>query len=167
MTDAIDVRPAGLADLDTVVAFNRAMAHEAEGLALEEQTLTAGVEWALLHPDSCPYFLAERSGSVVGQCMVTYEWSDWCNGWVWWFQSVYVHPDHRRSGVFRRLFEHVETLARQRGDVRGLRLYVEKANQPAMRTYSALGMRPSGHVVYEYTFGNVTRQYNRPTGCGP
>lgn len=148
MTDAINVRQATISDHKIVVAFNSALALETEGLNLEEATVGAGVRWALEHPDVGPYFLAERSGRVVGQCMVTHEWSDWRNGWLWWFQSVYVHADHRRFGVFRAMFKHVETLAGQRKDVCGLRLYVEKDNSGAMGAYAKLGMHPSGHLVY-------------------
>ena len=31
----------------------------------------------------------------------------------------------------------------------GLRLYVEDSNQPAQRTYQALGMKPGGYSVFE------------------
>ena len=34
-------------------------------------------------------------------------------------------------------------------DVIGLRLYVEDSNQPAQRTYQALGMKPGGYSVFE------------------
>ncbi len=149
MTAELTIRPARPSDLDTVVAFNAAMALETENLELDAATLRRGAAKALDHPDWCDYFIAERDGVVVGQCMVTFEWSDWRDGWLWWFQSVYVHPDHRRGGVFRGLYRFVETRATARDDVRGLRLYVERGNESAMETYRALGMVPSGHVVYE------------------
>jgi GNAT superfamily N-acetyltransferase len=82
--------------------------------------------------------------------MVTFEWSDWENGWLWWFQSVYVDPSARRGGLFRALFEYVEGLARSSPDARGLRLYVMQANAKAKDTYVALGMRASGHEVFEF-----------------
>ncbi len=154
MNQAVNIRGATTSDLDVVVGFNLAMAEETEHKSLDETVLRNGVRWALAHPDSCPYFLAERSGKIVGQCMVTHEWSDWRNGWQWWFQSVYIAPKHRRSGVFRSLYAHVETLARACDDVVGLRLYVEHANETAMQTYAGLGMRPSGHVVYETDWSN-------------
>ena len=37
--------------------------------------------------------VAERDGQVVGQTMITYEWSDWRNGTFWWIQSVYIPPE--------------------------------------------------------------------------
>ena len=71
---------------------------------------------------------------------------------------MYVHLDHRRSGVFRALFRHVETLAAERDDVWGLRLYVENANQRAMETYADLGMSPAGYVVYEKAIAPENRE---------
>ena len=72
------------------------------------------------------YWVAEADGRIVGQLMVTYEWSDWRNGQIWWIQSVYVHGDYRRSGVFSALYRRVEALAKQDPRVCGLRLYVER-----------------------------------------
>jgi len=60
-----------------------------------------------------------------------------------------VRPDCRRHGVFRRLYEHIAAIARQEPEVCGLRLYVERDNRRAIKAYERLGMRPSGHVVYE------------------
>lgn len=161
MTGEITIRQAGAGDLDTIVAFNRSLALETEGLELDAAVLRTGVRKLLVNTDLGPYFLAERGDGVVGQCMVTTEWSDWRNGWLWWFQSVYVHRDHRRSGVFRALFRHVETLAAGQGDVCGLRLYVENANQRAMETYADLGMSPAGYIVYEKA---IDREGLRATG---
>ena len=57
--------------------------------------------------------------------MLTREWSDWRNGWMWWIQSVYVRADARRRGVFRALYRHVYRGGEGRPGVIGLRLYVE------------------------------------------
>ena len=87
------------------------------------------------------YFIAEKDGAIVGQTMVTLEWSDWRNGWMWWIQSVYVRPEARRRGVFRALYDHVLQAARREPAVIGLRLYVEHENQAAQQTYLSLGMQ--------------------------
>jgi ribosomal protein S18 acetylase RimI-like enzyme len=84
--------------------------------------------------------------------MITYEWSDWrCGDW-WWIQSVYVEPAHRRSGVYRALYEHVLELAKATPEVCGMRLYVERENANAQRTYESLGMRDAGYAMYEDEF---------------
>jgi len=138
-----------LNDAEAIARFNRALALETEEKSLDPATVRAGVEKALSRPDLCRYFVAERAGEVVGQLMITYEWSDWRAKVCWWIQSVYVRPDCRRHGVFRRLYEHIAAIARQDPDVCGIRLYVERDNRRAMEAYERLGMRPSGHVVYE------------------
>jgi ribosomal protein S18 acetylase RimI-like enzyme len=80
--------------------------------------------------------------------MVTPEWSDWRNGTVWWIQSVYVAPAHRRRGVYRMLHEHVREAGRAEGVV-GLRLYVDRNNLTAQNTYGVLGMSESRYIMYE------------------
>ena len=76
--------------------------------------LARGVAAALADPDRLRYWVAEdrERAAVVGQAAITREWSDWRNGWIWWFQSVYVHPDHRGRGVFRALHAHIRDAAR-------------------------------------------------------
>jgi ribosomal protein S18 acetylase RimI-like enzyme len=88
-------------------------------------------------------------GNVVGQSMITYEWSDWRNGVIWWIQSVYVLPRYRKQGVFRSLFLHIENLARSNPQVKAIRLYVMSNNNTGQRTYKKLGMDDSGYIVFE------------------
>jgi ribosomal protein S18 acetylase RimI-like enzyme len=145
----IQIRDAVLADVPTIVEFNRQLAEESESKLLDVARLERGVRRALQRRDMCRYFVAERDGQLVGQTMVTYELTDWRDGVLWWIQSVFVRPEARGSGVFRALFEHVRALAKQDPDARGLRLYVEEHNHAALATYERLGMRPSGHRVYE------------------
>ena len=106
-----------------------------------------GVERLLNQPADGRYWVAEIDNEIVGQIMVTYEWSDWRNGRVWWIQSVYVHPDHRRSGVFSALYEHVASLVRQDPDAVGIRLYMEENNARAQATYETLGMAMTPYRV--------------------
>ncbi len=80
--------------------------------------------------------------------MITFEWSDWRNGAVWWIQSVYVAPAWRRRGVYATLHEEVRRLARESGAV-GLRLYVDEDNTSARAVYRALGMQPSRYLMFE------------------
>ncbi len=149
------VRAARPADHATIVAYNARLALESEGKRLDLAVLAQGAAEALADPDRLRYWVAEASdgnggtAAVVGQAAVTREWSDWRNGWVWWFQSVYVHPDHRRRGVFRALHHQIRTEARAAGDVIGLRLYVENSNERAQQTYQVLGFKPGGYHVYE------------------
>lgn len=148
------VRDARPADRDTIVAFNGGLARETESKRLDPETLARGVEAALSDPDRLRYWVAESpDGRVLGQAAITREWSDWRNGWLWWFQSVYVDADHRGRGVFAALFRHIRDEAKSRADVIGLRLYVEQDNAAAQAIYRALGMTPGGYHVYEDIWG--------------
>ena len=155
MTDnPIRVRPGGEADADTIAAFNRAMALETEERDIPHERLAAGVRGMLSRPQYGFYGVAEVDGEVAGCLMVTYEWSDWRNGLFWWIQSVYVSDRFRRRGVYRALYDWVREEARRasaEGDERccGFRLYVEKDNHAAQRTYHALGMRVCDYLMFE------------------
>lgn len=145
----ITVARADEADLPTLVAFNRDMARETEGRALDEGVLARGVR-ALLVDEKKGFYLVARDGDVVvGQLMVTTEWSDWRAGVFWWIQSVYVEPSHRRRGLYARLHDEVRARAAAQGDVVGLRLYVEHENAGAQATYRRMGMTEARYVMFE------------------
>ncbi len=160
----IFVRPMMAEDVSTVAAFNISMALETESLRLAEEVILRGVGALLIDPSKGFYRLAEHQRRVVGQLMITAEWSDWRCGYWWWIQSVYVPPDSRRLGVFRALYESILHEARTRGDICGLRLYVEKDNQSAQATYESLGMKPGKYALYE---AEIMRQVDVATSCLP
>ena len=145
------VRDARPGDRETIIEYNLRLAHETESKSLDRAILAAGVEQALGDPERLRYWVAEigPGGPVAGQAAITREWSDWRNGWIWWFQSVYVRPESRGSGVFRSLFRHIRAAALSEPDVIGLRLYVEEENHRAQETYLALGMQAGGYHVFE------------------
>lgn len=148
----VSIRLAAPDDAETIARFNQAMAQETEQRALDFERLRRGVEAVLRDSSKGRYWVAELDGRIVGQLLITYEWSDWRNGAFWWIQSVYVDPAFRRRGVFRALYEHVARQARQEPDVCGLRLYVEQDNQRAQGTYERLGMKPTPYRIYEVDF---------------
>lgn len=146
---SIHLRPARPADRDVIAEYNRSIARETEGHDLAPETITAGVA-RILEDSNLGFYTVACSGErVVGQAMITYEWSDWRNGMIWWFQSVYVHPDFRRQGIFKSLCEDIVRRAREAGDVVGLRLYVESHNERARATYRSLGIVDAGYEVME------------------
>ncbi len=152
MPNGILIRTATIDDARVIVGFNLALAAESEGMTLDEATVAKGVGQAIGDPKRCHYYLAEVGGQVVGQTMITREWSDWRNGWFWWIQSVYVDPAFRRRGVFRSLHTHIRDEARSHADVCGLRLYVHHDNQHAITTYQQLGMKVSAYRLCEDVF---------------
>jgi ribosomal protein S18 acetylase RimI-like enzyme len=149
MLGAMKIRKARPTDAAVIAEFNTRIAWETEKLHLDPQTIRRGVRAVLKDPGKGTYFVAEIEGAVVGQLLITYEWSDWRNGNFWWIQSVYVAAAHRQAGVFRSLFAQVQKLAQARRDVCGLRLYVEKHNDRAQHAYAKLGMAKTHYEVFE------------------
>ncbi len=145
----IRIREAVAGDADTIAEFNRRLAAETEGRKLDEGKLSAGVTALLNDPSHGVYYIAELDGAIVGQLLITYEWSDWRNGRFWWIQSVYVPKPHRRKGIFTTLYCHVRKLAEESESVCGIRLHVEADNDVAQSTYAALGMSPHTYKLME------------------
>ncbi|HUH89075.1 MAG TPA: GNAT family N-acetyltransferase [Lysobacter sp.] len=155
------IRDADPVDATLLARWAIAMAQETEGKALVPATVLAGIRAGIADPARARYFVAmeeavaggrETITAPVGTLMLTREWSDWRNGDWWWIQSVYVEPGYRRQGVLSALYRHVEQLARDTRGVVGLRLYVERENAVAQRTYAALGMRDAGYRIFESGF---------------
>jgi ribosomal protein S18 acetylase RimI-like enzyme len=150
----ITIRNATHDDAETIAVFNCQLAAETEDKPLDLATVRLGVSALLRDARRGRYFVASTSdGQIVGQLMHTFEWSDWRNGEIWWLQSVYVHAEFRRQGVFRKLHQHLEQLAESTPGVVGLRLYVENENAHAQETYRSLGLKEPGYRVMQRMFG--------------
>ncbi|MBN2864266.1 MAG: GNAT family N-acetyltransferase [Bacteroidales bacterium] len=143
------IRKATRDDMSAIIGFQKMMAWETEKRKLDDQTVTRGVNAVFNDESLGKYYVAEAAGKVIASLLITYEWSDWRNSNVWWFQSVYVIPEARRQGIFRRMYEHIRKLAEEQ-DVAGLRLYVESRNSAARHTYEALGMSSEHYSFYEW-----------------
>ena len=146
------VRDAAPADASTIADFNNRLAEETEARTLAPERIGAGVSALLADPSKGRYWVAVSSNKIIGQIGVSYEWSDWRNGMLWWIQSVYVHEDHRRKGIYSRLYRYVESQARSDPDVIGVRLYVEKDNERAQSTYENLGMNKTHYQIMQTLF---------------
>jgi GNAT superfamily N-acetyltransferase len=145
----ITIRKAVKADSEKIISFQLAMARETEDLQLDIHKITPGVNTVFGNPSKGQYFVAESDGNVIASLMITYEWSDWRNADVWWFQSVYVIPEFRRKGVFRMMYDFVKSEGLKNG-IAGLRLYVESNNLPARKTYESMGMSSEHYTMYEW-----------------
>lgn len=148
----ITIRKAVSSDAEIIAHCNALMAQETEHLALNKERLLVGVQGLFEKPEYGFYLVAETHNRIVGQLMITYEWSDWRNGVFWWIQSVYVPAEFRSLGIFRKLYDYVSLLAKENGTVCGLRLYVEKENERASNVYEKLGMHRTQYDLYEVDF---------------
>ncbi len=145
----MNIRMANFEDAAPLVEFNQAMALETEGRRLDPRTLKSGVEAVFQDDKKGFYVVAENDEKIVGGLMLTFEWSDWRGKWFWWIQSVYILPELRGQGVYRKLYDFVKERARAQGDVCGFRLYVEKENTRAQQVYEKLEMKTSHYLMYE------------------
>ena len=145
----MNIRIAEKSDAPALVEFNQAMALETEGKNLDAQILQSGVESVFHDEKKGFYAVAEEDGQIVGGLMITFEWSDWRDGWFWWIQSVYILPDFRGKRIYSFLYEFVKNRAAEQGNVCGFRLYVEKENVNAQKVYEKLGMESSHYLMYE------------------
>ena len=123
----LEICTATAEDGPVIAEFNTLMAQETEGRKLDPETIRRGVETALADPAKGQYYVARLDGRVVGQTLITFEWSDWRNGDFWWFQSVFVREDMRGRGVFRALFNHVVNLARPDAFNEALLAFLERS----------------------------------------
>ena len=154
--DHLKVRIARPEDAATIASFSAAMALETENRRLDLDRLYDGTIALLESPDRGFFMVAEleqaEKRQLLGQLMITYEWSDWRNGAFWWIQRVYVDPAWRRQSVFRRMHETVIAAAKASQNVCGVRLYVEESNSAAQAVYRKVGLTPSSYAIFEADF---------------
>lgn len=145
----IVVRKADPGDGPVIIEFQKKMAWETEKLSLDNVTVSKGVIAVFRDRSRGQYYVAETGNTVIASLLITYEWSDWRNCNVWWFQSVYVIKEHRRNGIFRKMYTFIKEEA-EKQDIAGLRLYVETNNTVARKTYESLGMSSEHYSFYEW-----------------
>jgi len=150
--DPLKIRKAHQDDILIIHSFNQKMALETENLRLSDDVSLSGVKRLFDFSNFGFYVVAELQGEVVACLLISYEWSDWRDGLVWWIASVYVVPDHRRKGIYKKMYNYVRESAEKRDDVRGIRLYVHDENISAQKTYEKLGMEKTEYRVFEEMF---------------
>jgi GNAT superfamily N-acetyltransferase len=150
MIDEIRIKKALPTNWQTIANFQLLMAKETEDIDLDWDTVSKGVKAVFDNPGLGQYFIAESEGKIVASLMTTFEWSDWRNKMVWWLQSVYILPDYRRMGIFRKMYGHIQQLVLKNENVSGIRLYVDLSNANARKTYEAVGMDGEHYQVYEW-----------------
>ena len=143
------IRKATSVDASIIIDFQQKMAWETEQIHLIPEIINKGVNAVFADSARGQYWVAEDKNIVIASLLITYEWSDWRNTNVWWFQSVYVLPEFRRTGIFRSMFQHIKNEA-EKENIAGLRLYVETNNKRAQNTYEALGMESLHYKMYEW-----------------
>jgi GNAT superfamily N-acetyltransferase len=148
--DTGKVRPATATDAASITRFQQQMAKETEGITLDADTVGKGVSAVFEDPSRGIYYVLEVEGQVIASLLITYEWSEWRNGQVWWIQSVYVERDFRGQGIFKQLYAYIQSLATSDENICGIRLYVDNTNAAAQKVYQSIGMNGDHYKVYEW-----------------
>lgn len=146
----IFIKEAHKADSDTIVEFQLAMAQETESIQLHRKTVKQGVMAVFHDSTKGRYFVASDREAIVASTLITPEWSDWRNGYVYWIQSVYVLPEYRKRKVFATMYEYLQNFVLHDAHALGLRLYVDKTNLKAQQVYEHLGMNGDHYKLYEW-----------------
>lgn len=146
----INIRKAQIKDIERIVEFQKEMAFETENLNLDSNILLKGVTSVFEDDAKASYYIAENETEPTGMLMITKEWSDWRNGWVWWIQSVYIKPGFRKMGIYKLLYDHIKKIVIKSDNIMGLRLYVDKRNIRAQSVYNSLGMTGDHYTTYEW-----------------
>ncbi|MGC9331794.1 MAG: GNAT family N-acetyltransferase [Bacteroidales bacterium] len=144
------IRPAIKCDIKELVAFQMAMARETENITLENKTVERGITAVINDIQKARYFVAEQNKKLLGCFMVTPEWSDWRAGFFIWLQSVYVIPEYRKQGVYNAMYAYLKDIVKNNSDYKGIRLYVDKANQNAIHVYEKTGMHKTNYQMLEW-----------------
>ena len=146
----IEIREGKLSDSENIVELQLRMAQETEGLQLDRNVVSKGVRGVFEEPARGAYWVAEQKGKVLGVLLATLEWSDWRNATVLWIHSLYVIPEARGQGVFKKLYLNLEKQVEQSPELAGIRLYVDKQNRSAQKVYEKLGMNKHHYELYEW-----------------
>lgn len=147
---SIIIRTAKIEDANIIADFQQKMAWETESFHLDAPTVLNGVKAVFGNSELGQYYVAESNGEIIASLLTTFEWSDWRNAKVWWIQSVFVISEFRRQGVFTKFYQHIKTLVDQDPKVGGLRLYVDKTNVSAQKTYEKVGMNGDHYQLFEW-----------------
>jgi GNAT superfamily N-acetyltransferase len=146
----IEIRKAKLSDSEHIVELQLKMAQETEGLELNKNIVSKGVRAVFEHPAHGTYWIAEEKDDILGVLLAIPEWSDWRNGTVLWIHSLYVIPEARRRGVFKKLYLNLKEQVEHSPELVGLRLYVDRQNKSAQEIYDKLGMNKDHYELYEW-----------------
>jgi len=150
-TTPLKIRRALPTDVPVLCHFQWEMALESEGLRLDPKTLELGVRAVFETTHNGEYWIAETAESeIIGCTLIQREWSDWRNKTVLWIHSLYVTPSQRGRGVFSAMYRFLKERVEKDPDLAGLRLFVDKRNETAIRAYEALKMSREHYDLYEW-----------------
>lgn len=155
MSERSPLRPAHPADLDALLALQRAYYVEA-GDALDPARARAALAALLADPALGAVWIAEDAGEAVAYAVLTLGYSLEYGGRDAFVDELYVAPAHRRRGLARAALEALEASARAAG-VRALHLEVERELAGARALYRRAGFADRDRVLMSKPVGRANR----------
>jgi len=146
----IKVRAANILESKSIINFQINMAFETENVKLEKSSVKKGINAVFKDSSKGKYYVAEENDRIVGSLLTTNEWSDWKNGIILWIQSVYIIPEYRRKGIFKLMYSYLKKMVEESDELIGLKLYVNKTNIVAQKTYEKIGMDCEHYKLFEW-----------------
>ena len=148
MESVAQLQLAELQHVAQITKSNVEMALETEDKVLNSEIVDRAVKKLIESPVYGFYIVCLERESVAANLMVTYEYNYIKDITIFWFQSVYVYKEHRKKGLFRKMYQHVYNKAKSE-NAHSLRLYVDIDNKDAMQVYSKMGMSDTGESLFE------------------
>ena len=154
----ITVRKALLTDLPNIVSLylENSNRHWAD---FNKQMLASGLRTLISSPSKGFQMVAEVEYDIIGMLRISPEWSPLRDSSFWWIENVYVKPNWRRKGVYRKMYKYVYDSAKGNPKICGIRLYTDQNNTAARKTYVETGMRGKLSELFEidFVFGPESR----------
>ncbi len=135
------VRPAGEADLDTIIALVRGLAdyeREPDAVQLDRDEFARHLFGP--RPYAEVLLAEEESGEVAGFALFFHNFSTWTGKPGIWLEDLFVRPEQRGRGHGKALLAEIARLAVRRGCGR-VEWSVLDWNEPSIGFYRALGAR--------------------------
>ncbi len=147
----IYIHPCQAQNTARIAVLQIKMAKETEDFDLDEDTVKEGVQALINDPHKGTYYkLTNEDEQIIGCILITKEWSDWRNGYILWIQSLFIEPEYRDKGIFSEVYKFFQNKVRNQENLKGIRLYVDKTNQKAVRVYQAIGMSNQHYEMFEW-----------------
>lgn len=154
---ACEIRAAIAADIPLILAFVRELA-EYERLGHLVSASEAGLRKALFGPHpGAEVVLAFENGAPAGFAVYFHNFSTFLGVRGLWLEDLFVRPACRGRGHGKALLLHVAGIAAERGCGR-LEWSVLDWNEPSIRFYQSLGVRPlDDWTIYRVTGPDLQR----------
>mgnify|MGYP001157298581 CR=1 FL=1 len=143
---AITIRPAQIADTETILHFIKELAiyekaeHEAKATH-EHIHNTLFCETPHAHGLIC-----EHDGQPIGFAIYFFSYSTWQGQYGIYLEDLYVSPQSRGLGAGKQLLTHLAGIAVEK-DCGRFEWSVLDWNQPAIDFYESLGAKPQGEWI--------------------